>query len=100
MLLALQGFRTPEEVATFGSLMQGLADIVVGKYDGSLKVCVLRWNAARVQDRHVLTEFLLCWVGVCWVGGESGGARATGAVGSQSARQQKHSRMTRCDRCF
>jgi len=33
-----QGFRTPEEVATFGSLMQGLADIVVGKYDGSLKV--------------------------------------------------------------
>jgi hypothetical protein len=34
----LQGFRTPEEVATFGSLMQGLADIVVGKYDGSLKV--------------------------------------------------------------
>lgn len=37
-LPALQGFRTPEEVATFGSLMQGLADIVVGKYDGSLKV--------------------------------------------------------------
>lgn len=34
----LQGFRTPEEVATFGSLMQGMADIVVGKYDGSLKV--------------------------------------------------------------
>lgn len=36
----LQGFRTAEEVATFGSLMQGLADIVVGKYDGSLKVGV------------------------------------------------------------
>jgi hypothetical protein len=34
----LQGFRTPEEVATFGRMMQGLADIVVGKYDGSLKV--------------------------------------------------------------
>jgi hypothetical protein len=36
--MSVQGFRTPEEVATFGSLMQGLADIVVGKYDGSLKV--------------------------------------------------------------
>jgi len=33
-----QGFRTPEEVATFGRLLQGMADIVVGKYNGSLKV--------------------------------------------------------------
>jgi hypothetical protein len=39
--MSVQGFRTPEEVATFGSLMQGLADIVVGKYDGSLKVTIV-----------------------------------------------------------
>jgi hypothetical protein len=33
-----QGFRTPEEVATFGSLMADMADIVANKYQGSLKV--------------------------------------------------------------
>jgi hypothetical protein len=36
--VCLQGFRTPEEVATFGRLMSGMADIVVHKYNGSLKV--------------------------------------------------------------
>lgn len=35
---AMQGFRTPEEVATFGKLLSGMADIVVHKYNGSLKV--------------------------------------------------------------
>jgi hypothetical protein len=38
--MCLQGFRTPEEVATFGRLMSGMADIVVHKYNGSLKVRV------------------------------------------------------------
>jgi hypothetical protein len=38
LCLLLQGFRTPEEVATFGRLMAGMADIVVHKYNGSLKV--------------------------------------------------------------
>lgn len=56
LLVHLQGFRTPEEVATFGSLMQGLVDIVVGKYDGSLKVGVGGcagsglWQLYRVWD--------------------------------------------------
>eukprot|EP00775_Hariotina_reticulata_P013456 gene13456-13582_t len=36
-LVFAQGFRTSEEVATFGRLLQGMADIVVGKYNGSLK---------------------------------------------------------------
>ncbi|WIA33444.1 hypothetical protein OEZ86_006576 [Tetradesmus obliquus] len=36
-LVFAQGFRTPEEVATFGRLMAGMADIVVHKYNGSLK---------------------------------------------------------------
>ncbi|KAF6261185.1 glycolate dehydrogenase [Scenedesmus sp. NREL 46B-D3] len=36
-LVFAQGFRTPEEVATFGRLMSGMADIVVHKYNGSLK---------------------------------------------------------------
>eukprot|EP00879_Flechtneria_rotunda_P006313 GHRR01006635.1.p1 GENE.GHRR01006635.1~~GHRR01006635.1.p1 ORF type:complete len:789 (+),score=273.08 GHRR01006635.1:1646-4012(+) len=36
-LVFAQGFRTPEEVATFGRLLKGMAEIVVHKYDGSLK---------------------------------------------------------------
>eukprot|EP00878_Enallax_costatus_P006622 GHUV01006940.1.p1 GENE.GHUV01006940.1~~GHUV01006940.1.p1 ORF type:complete len:990 (+),score=266.56 GHUV01006940.1:206-3175(+) len=36
-LVFAQGFRTPEEVATFGKLLSGMADIVVHKYNGSLK---------------------------------------------------------------
>lgn len=49
----LQGFRTPDEVATFGRLMAGMADIVVHKYNGSLKVGLI-----------ILLLLLLCtsWV--------------------------------------
>lgn len=32
-----QGFRTPEEVATFGKVLEGMAVIVADKYGGSLK---------------------------------------------------------------
>lgn len=57
VLVFLQGFRTPEEVATFGSLMQGMAEIVVNKYDGSLKV---RYSAHEVPCQYASTDYSSC----------------------------------------
>lgn len=64
IILVLQGFRTPEEVATFGKLLSGMADIVVHKYNGSLKVLLHLQRAVHISSAPPYTSYgrtLLCF---------------------------------------
>jgi hypothetical protein len=79
--LRLQGFRTPEEVATFGRLMAGMADIVVHKYNGSLKVCTPLWQTYRRKRRlKLICTAAQEWLNYWWRCKRSGQAPASAIV--------------------